>query len=423
MYQTVKGTYDILSEDYRKFEMVNTLFKHFLDLYGYEIMKTPVFEYTGVFSKENDTSDMVTKEMYTFSMNGKDSLTLRPEGTAGIIRSFVQNKMYSKELPVKLAYIEEMFRHERPQKGRQRQFTQLGVENIGDKNPMIDAEVIALGYFFVKTLGLKSIKVCINTLGDATSRLKYKEALKTYFDEYRDQLCYDCQNRLDKNPLRILDCKIDHDLECVKNAPKMHDYLTEESAAYFKKVLEYLDALEIPYTIDNNLVRGLDYYTDTVFEVVSTHEVSGSQSTIFGGGRYDNLVKEMGGPEISGIGFAIGEERLIILAEAEGVFDEYKPYVDAYVIDMTKGSAYALKITNDLRMNSYTTEINYYDRSMKSQFKSSDRKGARFVVIIGEDEMNKNTVMLKDTRTREQYEVNSDELVDKLDLLMEGEDE
>ncbi|MDD6005365.1 MAG: histidine--tRNA ligase [Firmicutes bacterium] len=423
MYQTVKGTYDILSEDYRKFEMVNTLFKHFLDLYGYEIMKTPVFEYTGVFSKENDTSDMVTKEMYTFSMNGKDSLTLRPEGTAGIIRSFVQNKMYSKELPVKLAYIEEMFRHERPQKGRQRQFTQLGVENIGDKNPMIDAEVIALGYFFVKTLGLKSIKVCINTLGDATSRLKYKEALKTYFDEYRDQLCYDCQNRLDKNPLRILDCKIDHDLECVKNAPKMHDYLTEESAAYFKKVLEYLDALEIPYTIDNNLVRGLDYYTDTVFEVVSTHEVSGSQSTIFGGGRYDNLVKEMGGPEISGIGFAIGEERLIILAEAEGVFDEYKPYVDAYVIDMTKGSAYALKIANDLRMNSYTTEINYYDRSMKSQFKSSDRKGARFVVIIGEDEMNKNTVMLKDTRTREQYEVNSDELVDKLDLLMEGEDE
>ncbi|MGN1054522.1 MAG: histidine--tRNA ligase, partial [Erysipelotrichaceae bacterium] len=375
------------------------------------------------FSKENDTSDMVTKEMYTFSMNGKDSLTLRPEGTAGLIRSFVQNKMYSKELPVKLAYIEEMFRHERPQKGRQRQFTQLGVENIGDKNPMIDAEVIALGYFFVKTLGLKSIKVCINTLGDATSRLKYKEALKTYFDEYHDQLCYDCQNRLDKNPLRILDCKIDHDLECVKNAPKMHDYLTEESAAYFKKVLEYLDALEIPYTIDNNLVRGLDYYTDTVFEVVSTHEVSGSQSTIFGGGRYDNLVKEMGGPEISGIGFAIGEERLIILAEAEGVFDEYKPYVDAYVIDMTKGSAYALKIANDLRMNSYTTEINYYDRSMKSQFKSSDRKGARFVVIIGEDEMNKNTVMLKDTRTREQYEVNSDELVDKLDLLMEGEDE
>ena len=423
MYQTVKGTYDILSEDYRKFEMINTLFKHFLDLYGYEIMKTPVFEYTGVFSKENDTSDMVTKEMYTFSMNGKDSLTLRPEGTAGIIRSFVQNKMYSKELPVKLAYIEEMFRHERPQKGRQRQFTQLGVENIGDKNPMIDAEVIALGYFFVKTLGLKSIRVCINTLGDAISRLKYKEALKAYFDKYRDQLCYDCQNRLDKNPLRILDCKIDHDLECVRNAPKMHDYLTEESAAYFKKVLEYLDVLEIPYTIDNNLVRGLDYYTDTVFEVVSTHEVSGSQSTIFGGGRYDNLVKEMGGPEISGIGFAIGEERLIILAEAEGVFDEYKPYVDAYVIDMTKGSAYALKIANDLRMNSYTTEINYYDRSMKSQFKSSDRKGARFVVIIGEDEMNKNTVMLKDTRTREQYEVNSDELVDKLDLLMEGEDE
>ena len=417
-YQTVKGTYDILGNDFKKFEMVNTLFKHFLDLYGYEMMKTPVFEYTGVFSKENDTSDMVTKEMYTFSMNNKDSLTLRPEGTAGIIRSFVQNKMYSRELPVKLAYIEEMFRHERPQKGRQRQFTQLGIENIGDKNPMIDAETIALGYFFVKTLGLKSIKVCINTLGDSESRLRYKEALIEYFKDYKDELCFDCQNRLEKNPLRILDCKVDHELECIKNAPKMQDYLNEESKEYFKKVLEYLDSLGIPYVVDNTLVRGLDYYTDTVFEVVSTHEASGSQSTIFGGGRYDNLVKEMGGPDISGIGFAIGEERLIILAEAEGIFKENKTYVDAYVIDMTKGNPYVLEVANTLRMNSYTTELNYYDRSMKSQFKSSDRKGARFVIIIGEDELNNQKVTLKDTNTREQYEVKYEDLIDKMDELM-----
>ena len=423
-YQTVKGTYDILGSEYKKFEMVETLFKHFLNLYGYQLMKTPVFEYTGVFKKENDTSDMVTKEMYTFTMNGKDSLTLRPEGTAGIIRSFVQNKMYgNQELPVKLAYIEEMFRHERPQKGRQRQFTQLGVENIGDKNPMIDAEVIALGYFFVKTLGLKSIKVCVNTLGDNESRLKYKEALKTYFAQYKEELCFDCQNRLDKNPLRILDCKVDHELECIKNAPKMVDYLNDESRDYFEKVLAYLNALDIPYIVDDGLVRGLDYYTDTVFEVISTHEASGAQSTIFGGGRYDNLVKEMGGPELSGIGFAMGEERLIILAEAEGIFNDLDTKIDAYVIDMTKGSDYALQIANLLRANSFTTEINYYERSMKSQFKSADRKGARFIAIIGEDEMNNGVVTLKDAVLQTQETIKCEELIEYLDSKMGEEHE
>ena len=415
-YQTVKGTYDILGEDYRKFEIVESLFKQFLSLYGYSLMKTPVFEYTGVFKKENDTSDMVTKEMYTFSMNGKDSLTLRPEGTAGIIRSFIQNKMYgNQELPVKLAYIEEMFRHERPQKGRQRQFTQMGVENIGDKNPMIDAEVIALGYFFVKTLGLKSIKVCINTLGDNVSRLKYKDALKEYFADYRDELCPDCQNRLDKNPLRILDCKIDHELDCIQNAPKMRDYLNDESRNYFESVLKYLDALEIPYEIDDTLVRGLDYYTDTVFEVVSTHEVSGAQSTIFAGGRYDNLVKEMGGPEISGIGFAIGAERLIILAEAEGIFKDLSNFLDVYVIDMTKGNSYALEVASLIRANGYSAEINYYDRSMKSQFKSADRKNARFVVIIGEDEVNNRIVTVKNSETHEQMTLPVEKLIEYLD--------
>ena len=415
-YQTVKGTYDILGEDYRKFEIVESLFKQFLSLYGYSLMKTPVFEYTGVFKKENDTSDMVTKEMYTFSMNGKDSLTLRPEGTAGIIRSFIQNKMYgNQELPVKLAYIEEMFRHERPQKGRQRQFTQMGVENIGDKNPMIDAEVIALGYFFVKTLGLKSIKVCINTLGDNASRLKYKDALKEYFADYRDELCPDCQNRLDKNPLRILDCKVDHELDCIQNAPKMRDYLNDESRNYFESVLKYLDALEIPYEIDDTLVRGLDYYTDTVFEVVSTHEVSGAQSTIFAGGRYDNLVKEMGGPEISGIGFAIGAERLIILAEAEGIFKDLSNFLDVYVIDMTKGNSYALEVASLIRANGYSAEINYYDRSMKSQFKSADRKNARFVVIIGEDEVNNRIVTVKNSETHEQMTLPVEKLIEYLD--------
>ena len=416
-FQTVKGTYDILPDQMMKVNMLKDLFRHFLNLYGYDEIKTPVFEYTGVFQKENDTSDMVTKEMYTFSVNGKDSLTLRPEGTAGVIRSFVENKMYgNSELPVKLGYIEEMFRHERPQKGRQRQFTQLGIECIGDKDPMIDAEVIAMGYFYIKTLGLQSIKVLINSLGDNESRLNYKNALISYFEPHKDELCTDCQNRLYKNPLRILDCKIDHEKDIIKNAPKM--VLSEESAAYFEKVKHYLDLLGIPYEVDDKLVRGLDYYTDTVFEVVSTNEASGSQATIFGGGRYDNLVKEMGGPEMSGIGFAIGVERLMILCEAEEVL-EYEKSIDCYVINLNDDRDYAFDILEELRDNSYTSEMDYYKRSLKAQFKSSDRKKARFILIIGEDEVKNNTVTLKDTLTQAQEEVKREELVERIDQLME----
>ncbi len=416
-YQTVKGTYDILPEQMMKVNMLKDLFRHFLNLYGYDEIKTPVFEYTGVFQKENDTSDMVTKEMYTFSVNGKDSLTLRPEGTAGVIRSFVENKMYgNSELPVKLGYLEEMFRHERPQKGRQRQFTQLGIECIGEKNPLIDAEVIALGYFYIRTLGLQGIKVLINTLGDSESRMRYKQKLIDHFAPCRDELCQDCQNRLEKNPLRILDCKIDHSKMAVETAPKME--LTESAAKYFEDVKHCLDIMDIPYEVDDRLVRGLDYYTDTVFEVVSTNEASGSQATIFGGGRYDNLVREMGGPSMSGIGFAIGVERLLILCEAEEIFD-IKKNLDCYVINLNEDPDYAMLLAEELRANGFSTEMDYYRRSLKAQFRSSERKNARFVMIIGEDEANSATVTLKDTLTKAQETVKRDELCERLDQLME----
>ncbi len=415
MYQTVKGTYDLLPDELKNFEDLEDSFRIMLDLYGYKLMKTPVFEYAGVFKKENDTSDMVTKEMYTFSPNGKDMFTLRPEGTAGIVRSVIQNKLYSNELPIKLAYIEEMFRHERPQKGRQRQFTQMGIENIGEKSPMIDAEVIALGYNYIKLVGLKNVKVLINTLGDSTSRTNYSKALKEYFESYKEDLCPDCQNRLVKNPLRILDCKIDREKDYVKNAPKMKDYLTDEAKEYFEKVKSYLDTLNIPYTVEESLVRGLDYYTDTVFEVVSTDENAGAQATVFAGGRYDSLVEELGGPKLSGIGFAIGMERLLILAKAEDALAPIEEYVDCYVIDMTKSSNYALEVAAELRNNFYTTELNYYDRSMKSQFKSSDRKSALYVIIIGEDELNNKTVTIKNTITKEQNTIPFDELVSYLE--------
>ena len=416
-YKTVKGTYDMLPDRMIRFNMLSDLFRQFLNLYGYAEIKTPVFEYTGVFQKENDTSDMVTKEMYTFSPNGKDSLTLRPEGTAGVIRSFVENKMYGNlELPVKLGYIEEMFRHERPQKGRQRQFTQMGIECIGDKDPLIDAEVIALGYFYIKTLGLESVKVLINSLGDNESRLNYKNELIEYFKPHKDELCFDCQNRLEKNPLRILDCKIDSGSAVVAGAPKMR--LSSESENYFEQVKHYLDVMNIPYEVDDRLVRGLDYYTDTVFEVVSTNEASGSQATIFGGGRYDNLVEEMGGPSISGIGFAIGMERLMILCDAEEIFD-IKNSIDAYVVNLNETKDYALGIAEELRNNSFTCEMDYYGRSLKAQFKSSERKNARFILIVGDDEIKDNVVTLKDTLTKAQETVKRDELVDRMDQLME----
>ena len=404
-----------MPDELKNFEDLEDSFRIMLDLYGYKLMKTPVFEYAGVFKKENDTSDMVTKEMYTFSPNGKDMFTLRPEGTAGIVRSVIQNKLYSNELPIKLAYIEEMFRHERPQKGRQRQFTQMGIENIGEKSPMIDAEVIALGYNYIKLVGLKNVKVLINTLGDSTSRTNYSKALKEYFESYKEDLCPDCQNRLVKNPLRILDCKIDREKDYVKNAPKMKDYLTDEAKEYFEKVKSYLDTLNIPYTVEESLVRGLDYYTDTVFEVVSTDENAGAQATVFAGGRYDSLVEELGGPKLSGIGFAIGMERLLILAKAEDALAPVEEYVDCYVIDMTKSSNYALEVATELRNNFYTTELNYYDRSMKSQFKSSDRKNALYVIIIGEDELNNKTVTIKNTITKEQNTIPFDDLVSYLE--------
>ena len=419
MYQTVKGTYDLLPDDLKNFEDLEDSFRIMLDLYGYKLMKTPVFEYAGVFRKDNDTSDMVTKEMYTFSPNDKDLYTLRPEGTAGIVRSVIQNKLYTNELPIKLAYIEEMFRHERPQKGRQRQFTQMGIENIGEKSPMIDAEVIALGYNYIKLVGLKNVKVLINTLGDAKSRNDYSNALKEYFVSHEEDLCGDCKNRLHKNPLRILDCKIDREKDYVKNAPKMSDYLTDEAKDYFEKVKSYLDTLNIPYVVDEGLVRGLDYYTDTVFEVVSTDVSAGAQATVFAGGRYDSLVEELGGPKLSGIGFAIGMERLLILAKAEDALADIEEYVDCYVIDMTKSSNYALEVATVLRNNFYTTELNYYDRSMKSQFKSSDRKNALYVIILGEDELNNKTVTIKNTITKEQ---NTIPFVDLISYLEERED-
>ena len=409
-YQTPRGTYDILPDEIYKWHDVEDKIRNIAEKYCYEEIRTPYFESTGVFARENDSSDMVNKEMYSF-MSGDESYTLRPEGTAGVIRSFDQHKIYgSMELPAKFYYVGPMFRHERPQKGRQRQFTQFGVENIGVKSPEIDAETIALGVSIIKSLGIQSYKVLINTLGDDASRSAYREALKAHFKDHLDELCGDCHRRYEQNPLRILDCKVDHDNPIVQSAPQLSDYLNEESKEYFQRVLNALDALGIPYEIDNRLVRGLDYYTHTVFEVVSTRKDSGAQATVFAGGRYDHLVEYFGGPELSGMGFAIGLERLLMLATEEGYEFTLPKELDAYVISLGNVGSTPLVIANKLRDIGYKCEVNMTARSLKAQFKSADRNKAKYIIILGEDELKEGVVNLKNTATREQVTVSIDDI-------------
>lgn len=409
-YQTPRGTYDILPDEIYKWHDVEDKIRNIAEKYCYEEIRTPYFESTGVFARENDSSDMVNKEMYSF-MSGDESYTLRPEGTAGVIRSFDQHKIYgSMELPAKFYYVGPMFRHERPQKGRQRQFTQFGVENIGVKSPEIDAETIALGVSIIKSLGIQSYKVLINTLGDDASRSAYREALKAHFKDHLDELCGDCHRRYEQNPLRILDCKVDHDNPIVQSAPQLSDYLNDESKEYFQRVLNALDALGIPYEIDNRLVRGLDYYTHTVFEVVSTRKDSGAQATVFAGGRYDHLVEYFGGPELSGMGFAIGLERLLMLATEEGYEFTLPKELDAYVISLGNVGSTPLVIANKLRDIGYKCEVNMTSRSLKAQFKSADRNKAKYIIILGEDELKEGVVNLKNTATREQVTVSIDDI-------------
>ena len=425
-YQMPRGTQDILPKDIAKWHHLEELIRQFCYVYNYNEIRTPIFEHTEVFKRGNDSSDMVNKEMYTFQLtNSRTSLTLRPEGTAGVVRSFVEHKMYGDaELPAKLYYLGPQFRHERPQKGRQRIFHQFGVEVIGAKNPLLDVEVIALGWSFVNALGLKDMKVLLNTLGDDASRDAYRAALKAHFADAIDDMCADCKRRYEQNPLRILDCKIDAEKDIMKTAPHMKDYLNEESKTYFAKVCEGLEALGIPYEIDDRLVRGLDYYTHTVFEVVSVNQEMGSQSTVFAGGRYDGLVSYFGGPEgMSGIGWAMGLERLILACEAEGIVLSEEEGLDAYVLCLDESaSVAALQITTMLRAAGYRCERDYLGRSFKAQFKSVERRHAKYAILVGEKEVQSGVLTIKRTADRMQFEGAIDELVEVMDRLMEEEE-
>lgn len=426
-YQIPRGCQDILPEQSYAWQSLERTLREFCYLYNYDEIRTPIFEHTNVFKRENDSSDMVNKEMYTFKLeNSKTSLTIRPEGTAGVVRSFVENKMYANpDLPVKLYYMGPMARHERPQKGRLRIFNQFGVECLGNKSPYTDVETIALAFSILKALGLQDLKVCLNTLGDDDSRANYRQALKDYFAPYKEELCSDCKRRYEQNPLRILDCKVDKDKECMKHVPKMKDYLNEESKSYFDTVCALLDELEIPYEIDDQLVRGLDYYTHTVFEIVSLNKEMGAQSTVLAGGRYDGLIPYFGGPEaMSGIGWALGMERLLIALEAEGIELGQKPDLDVFVMCLDEEArTYAFKALTELRAYGYRCEMDMLGRGFKGQFKAADRSHAQFALLLGNKEAQDQTITIKNLKEKTQETIAREALISYVDAHMEEEHE
>ena len=421
MLQKPKGTYDVYGDMGKKIIYLENLLKALMEKYNYEYVRTPLFESSELFHRGvGETSDIVSKETYDFVDRGERHMTLRPEGTAGVVRSFVENKMYGRaDLPVKLWYFGPMYRYERPQSGRYREFYQFGVEAFCSDDPMLDAEIISIPVNFYKLLGLKGIKVNINTLGDTESRLKYREALINYFRPHIDSLCDDCKARFEKNPLRILDCKVDHDLDIMKNAPKIIDYLNESSRNHFEKVKEYLEVLNIDYTVNYSIVRGLDYYTHTVFEVEASVEGFGSQNVLCAGGRYNGLVETIGGPQTPGVGFALGLERLLVALEYEKLEPWEDKTTDFYIApmdDTCKG--YSLKVLNMLRMNGFNGDMDYMNRSLKSNFKQAERLNTKYIIIIGNDEIENNMVTIKNNETKESETVAFDDIVDYFDEVM-----
>ncbi len=406
--QNVRGTYDLYGSAKRKAKHVIALGSDVVETYGFEEIETPIFEFTEVFARNlGDTSDIVTKEMYTFSDRSGESLTLRPEGTAGVVRAFVSEGM-RQNLPVKLYYAGPMFRYERPQKGRQRQFTQFGVEILGVETPQADIEVIAMAYTFLRALGLADhVVVEINSLGDKESRDIYRQKLVEYLRGHIGELSVESRERLEKNPLRVLDSKEECDKAVVASAPLYTDSLNEPSKAFFKEVLNGLDALSIPYRINDRLVRGLDYYAHTVFEFVT--DKLGAQGTVLAGGRYDGLVAEMGGGDVAGIGWACGVERLSMLLE-----NDIAPVRPVAVIEFGENShTTALKIAYDLRRAGIKAEHSY-SGNIKKRMEKANKANAYAAIILGADELSRDSVTLKDLDVGTQREVKISDLIREL---------
>ena len=410
--QKPKGTQDILPSESAKWQYVEAVARETFKKYNYSEIRTPMFEHYEVISRSvGDTTDIVTKEMYDFHDKGDRHITLRPEGTAPVVRSFVENKLFAPEVqkPVKMYYIGSMFRYERPQAGRLREFHQVGVECFGSANPATDVETIAMAYQLFQILGIKDVTLHLNTLGSAVSRSAYRQALIDYLTPMREQLSKDSQRRLDENPLRVLDSKEKEDKIAVENAPSILDYLDDESHAHFDAVRSMLETLNIPYVIDTNMVRGLDYYNHTIFEFITT--VDKSELTICAGGRYDSLVEYFDGPETPGFGFALGLERLLLILDKQGIELPVEKEMDVYIAVLGQGANLkALELVQAIRNQGFSAERDYLGRKIKAQFKSADVFNAKTIITLGESEIEAGQVAVKNNKTREEVTVSFDEI-------------
>ncbi|MCY1603926.1 histidine--tRNA ligase [Staphylococcus pettenkoferi] len=414
MINIPRGTQDILPGETKKWQFIESRLEELMKLYNYQEIRTPIFESTDLFARGvGDSTDVVQKEMYNFKDKGDRDLTLRPEGTAAVVRSYIEKKMQGQaNQPVKLYYVGPMFRYERKQKGRYRQFTQFGVEAIGSEDPSIDAEVLAMVVHIYESFGLKNLKLVINSIGDIDSRQEYNQALVEHFEPVIDDFCQDCQSRLHTNPMRILDCKVDRDEEAVKTAPRITDYLNDESQAYYNQVKAHLDDLNIRYEEDPNLVRGLDYYTHTAFELmIDDPDYDGAITTLCGGGRYNGLLQLLDGPDQTGIGFALSIERLLMALEQEGIELVDEEPLDLFVVTMgDDADRYAVRLLNDLRKQGISVDKDYLNRKIKAQMKQADRLNARYTVVIGDQELEQQRIAIKDMQSGESEEIALDQI-------------
>lgn len=413
MINIPKGTKDILPSESYKWQWLEAKFRNTAKKYGFREIRTPMFEHTELFKRGiGDTTDVVQKEMYTFEISDR-SLTLKPEGTAGVVRSFVENKLYAETLPAKYWYNTPCFRYEKMQKGRQREFHQFGVEIFGSNSMLADAEVIGLAYDFLCSVGIDDLLLKLNSIGCPQCRAKYRNALQDFLRPNLDKFCDTCKGRFERNPMRILDCKSPECNKLAEGAPHMLDYLCEDCRKSFDELTGYLKALNIPFVVDPGIVRGLDYYTKTAFEFVS--DKLGAQSTVCGGGRYDHLIEQLDGPPTPGVGFGLGIERLILTLEAAGIEIPKEPDCSVFVAGLgDNAKSIALKICKDLRKADINAMTDVSDRSLKNQFKYADRLGASYVVVIGDDEIAKGVVSLRNMKNSTQKEVAFDKLLEEI---------
>ena len=417
--QRPKGTVDILPGESEKWQFVEATMRRVFATYRFSEIRTPLFEHYEVISRSvGDTTDIVTKEMYDFYDKGDRHVTLRPEGTAPVVRSYVENKKFAPEVqkPFKVYYTGSMFRYERPQAGRLREFHQIGVENFGSKNPATDVETIAMAKAFFDQVGVKNIKLVINSLGDSETRERYREALIGYLEQHLDSLSDDSKRRLHENPLRVLDSKDKQDIAIVKDAPSILDFLTDASQQHLTDVKAMLESLNIAYTVDQNMVRGLDYYNDTIFEFMT--EIKGKELTICGGGRYDSLVSYFGGPETPGFGFGIGVDRLLLVLEEQGASLPVAQPLDVYVVVLgASANVAALKLVQSLRDQGYAVERDVLNRKIKQQFKSAEEFGAKVIITLGESEVETGEIVVKNNATRAEVKTTLSEIQSQFDTV------